>query len=71
MLYSDDPGKAEPDDEVHHWARLESKSAAMAEELVQNLELGSQPGQRANRLSKTLVFAALLTVAKLQKNWRI
>ncbi len=65
MLYSDDPGRAEPDDEVHHWARLEGKSATMADELVQNLQLERQCSQRASRFSNTLVFATLLTVCGL------
>jgi hypothetical protein len=62
MLYPDEPGKAKPNDEVHHWARLESKTDSMAEQLIQNTQSQKKLCHGAGCLANTLFFAALITV---------
>ena len=62
MLYPDEPGKAEPSNNLHHWAQLESKSDSMADELVRNLQSSRRRNQEASRFSNALVSAVLLTV---------
>jgi hypothetical protein len=62
MLYPDEPGKAKPNDEVHHWARLESKSDSMAEGLIQNMQSQKKLCHGAGCLANTLFFAVLITI---------
>ena len=63
MLFPEEPGKATPSDELQLWAKLESKSDSMADELVRNLQLKARCHRGTNRFANTLVVAVLLGVS--------
>ena len=61
MHFPDEPGNVKQSDALHQWARLESKSDSMAEQLVQNVQFNRRSKDKPGRYTNAIVLGSLLT----------